>query len=119
MKKRINSFKAAITGVGEGLISQWNMRFHLMATCIVIASAFYFRVSTTEWCTLLLCCALVISFELVNTAIEKLCDYIQPEKDEKIRIIKDISAAAVLVSAVIAAVIGVIVFYPKVMGVFV
>lgn len=117
MKKRVNSFKVAFTGIAEGVASQWNLKFHFTATLVVIAAAAYFQLSTSEWCTLLLCCALVISLELLNTAIEKLCDYIEPNKNEKIRIIKDISAAAVLISAIAAAIIGAIVFYPKIMGV--
>lgn len=115
MKKRANSFKTAFTGLYEGLKSQWNFKFHLIAACVVIAFGFYFEVSKLEWCVLLLCCALVISLELINTAIELLCDFIEPNKNEKIRIIKDISAAGVLVSAIIAFVIGGIVFVPKVL----
>lgn len=112
MKKRANSFKAAFTGLYEGLKSQWNFKFHLLAACVVIALGFYFEVSKMEWCVLLLCCALVISLELINTAIELLCDFIEPSKNEKIRIIKDISAAGVLVSAIIALIIGILIFSP-------
>ena len=118
MKKRANSFKAAFTGLYEGLKNQWNFKFHLIAACVVIALGFYFEVSKTEWCVLLLCCAIVISLELINTAIELLCDFVEPNKNEKIRIIKDISAAGVLVSAIIALVIGGIVFVPKIIESF-
>jgi len=113
MKKRANSFKYAFIGTYEGLKSQWNFKFHLLAACVVIALGFYFEVNKIEWCILLICCALVISLELINTAIELLCDFVEPNKNEKIRIIKDISAAGVLVSAIIALVIGGIVFVPK------
>jgi diacylglycerol kinase (ATP) len=112
MKKRANSFKYAFIGIYEGLKSQWNFKFHLLAACVVIALGFYFEVSKMEWCVLLLCCALVISLELINTAIELLCDFIEPNKNEKIRIIKDISAAGVLVSAIIALVVGIIILIP-------
>ncbi|MDH4129227.1 MAG: diacylglycerol kinase family protein [Spirochaetota bacterium] len=118
MKKRINSFKAAFVGIREGFFSQWNIKFHLLATLIIIVVAVYFHVSAIEWSILLLCCSLVISFELINTALEKLCDYIEPNKNEKIRIIKDISAAAVLISAIGAAVIGGIIFFPKLLEFF-
>lgn len=112
MKKRANSFKYAFIGIYEGLKSQWNFKFHLLAACLVIALGFYFEVSKMEWCVSLICCALVISLELINTAIELLCDFVEPNKNEKIRIIKDISAAGVLVSAIVALVIGVIIFLP-------
>lgn len=118
MKKRANSFKYAFIGIYEGLKSQWNFKFHLLAACVVIALGFYFAVSKTEWCVLLICCALVISLELINTAIELLCDFIEPNKNEKIRIIKDISAAGVLVSTIVAAVIGGIVFVPRIAELF-
>ena len=118
MKKRANSFKYAFIGIYEGLKSQWNFKFHLLAACMVIALGFYFEVSKIEWCILLICCAIVISLELINTAIELLCDFIEPNKNEKIRIIKDISAAGVLVSAIVAAVIGGIVFVPRIAELF-
>lgn len=118
MKKRANSFRAAFVGLYEGLKNQWNFKFHLIAACLVIALGFYFEVSKIEWCILLLCCALVISLELINTAIELLCDFIEPNKNEKIRVIKDISAAGVLISAIVAAIVGGIVFVPKIIEKF-
>ena len=115
MKKRVNSFKAAFVGIAEAFKGQWNIKFHLIATVVAISMAFFFELRTGRFCIILLCCGLVISAELLNTAIEKLCDFIEPNKNEKIRVIKDISAAAVLVASIVSLVVGLIIFIPKIM----
>ncbi len=95
-------------------VEERNFRFHLCAAALVIYfGANFYSFSKGEWAALLLTCAAVISLEAVNTAIERLCDKICPEKDGKIKIIKDISAGAVLVTAIFAAVIGVIFFWDE------
>ena len=63
---------------------------------------------------MILCFALVISMELINTAIENMADFISPEHDRRIGKIKDLAAAAVLFSALMALVVGLIIFLPKV-----
>lgn len=112
MKKRIDSFRYAFRGVADGLREQVNFRIHLLCAILVIALSALLDLSRIEWCVILFCCGLVISLELLNTALEKLCDVVEPNRNEKIRVIKDISAAAVLVASAIALVIGVIVFWP-------
>lgn len=115
MKKRIDSFKYAFRGIAEGFREEVNIKIHLVAAIIAISMAFFFELRTGKFCIILLCCGAVISLELMNTAIEKLCDMIEPNKNDKIKVIKDISAAAVLVASVVSLIVGLMIFVPKIM----
>jgi diacylglycerol kinase len=79
---------------------------------VVTACGFYFHISAWEWCVLSICFALVICAELLNTAIERLCDAVKPERSDEIKFVKDASAGAVLFASVVAAIAGLIVFWP-------
>ncbi len=113
----MHPFFKSFTFAWNGLrvaFSQRNMRIHGICAILVIVLGFYFSISAIEWCVLLLCIALVIAAECLNTAIELISDFIQPQKDEKIKIIKDVAAAAVLICAVFSVIIGCIIFIPKI-----
>ena len=114
-KKLINSFKYAIEGFISSFTTERNMKIHVLATIIVIALGIYFKISVTEWCIIAIAIALVISAELFNTAIETLVDMVSPEKNPKAKLAKDISAAAVLATAIGAAVAGGIIFVSKIL----
>lgn len=90
-----------------------NFRIHVVATIIVIAVGLYFKLSITEWLAIIIVIGLVLLTELLNTTIENIADFISPERHEKIKTIKDIAAAAVLISAIVALVVGLLVFVPK------
>ena len=109
------SFLPAFKGIGIAFKSERNLRLHLIAVVFVTIISFALGISITEWLIILVLFALVISMELINTAIEKLSDVVQPEKDDRIGIIKDISAGAVLLSAIIALIIGFLIFIPKIL----
>ncbi len=79
----------------------------------VIISGFIFKVNEIEWMMLLLCIGLVIGAEMLNSALEKICDLVHKDFHPTIKIIKDVSAAAVLWLAIISAIIGIIIFLPK------
>ena len=72
-----------------------------------------YEISTLEWCIQLLAIGLVLAVEGLNTAVEKIADFIHPEYHKKIGVIKDVSAGAVTFAAVIAALIGFIIYIPK------
>ena len=114
MKDRIASFGYAFNGLKVAFREEPNFRIHLVAVILVIMAGIFLDVSRVDWAILLLTAALVIITELLNTAIENICDFIQPEQDVRIGRIKDVCAAAVLVSAIAAIVIAVIVFWPYV-----
>jgi diacylglycerol kinase len=79
---------------------------------LVSIAGYYFSINSQEWIAIVLCFSIVLALELVNTATEKLCDTLHPLQSEKIKLVKDILAAAVLVAAIGAAVVGLIIFLP-------
>jgi len=112
IKKRINAFRFAFNGIWQSFKSEAHLKILALAALLVIALAFYFHVSWAEWIILLMCCGFVISLELVNSAIEKLCNVFTTEHNPKIKYVKDVMAGAVLVASIMAFIIGIIIFYP-------
>lgn len=113
LKARIRSFKHAFKGVSNFFQTEHNALIHLVATVIVIAFGIWLSISRIEWIIIICMIGMVFTAELFNTAIEKLCDSITIEYNNKIKIAKDLSAAGVLIVALVAAIIGLIVFLPK------
>lgn len=91
-----------------------SIKIQFVIALIVTAFGFYFEISSTEWVVQVLAIGMVMGVEGVNTAIEKTCDYIQPNLDPKIGFIKDISAGAVMIVSVLASIVGLIIYIPKV-----
>lgn len=111
--KRLQSFIHAFNGLKLLFKEEHNAKIHLAAALLAVTFGFVLNVSATEWLVILLCIALVVSLELINSAIENLCDFVSPKKDVRIKNIKDLAAGAVLWSAILAFIIGVIIFVPK------
>lgn len=109
--KILRSFRYAYEGIKHALETQHNMRFHFCVSFFVLVLALFLGLSRTDMLFLLLAITLVIVSELMNTAIEKAVDLAMPELHPAAKIAKDSAAAAVLVSAVFAAVVGIAVFY--------
>lgn len=104
----------ALKGMLLLLRTESSIKIQVVIAVVVTAFGFYFQISTTEWILQLLAIGLVMGVEGLNTAIEKICDYIQPNMDPKIGVIKDISAGAVMIVSVIASIIGLIIYVPKI-----
>ena len=115
-KKLRNSFKYAFEGIGEAWKTEQNLKIHFVIMAIVIIAGLIFKISAMEWIICLLLFAIVISLELINTAIETTVDIAMPEINEKAKYAKDIAAGAVLFSAMISVVVGLIIFLPKIFG---
>jgi len=114
LKQRFKSFRYASHGILLGFRTQHNFRIHLAAFSLVIIAGIFFHISTLEWCLLLIVSAMVMCFELINSAIELLVDQVSPEYNEKAGMIKDLLAAAVMLSAIFAAAAGVLIFWKPV-----
>lgn len=114
MKKFIKSFYYAFQGIISSLKQEKNMKVHIIIMLIVIICGIIFKISKIEWIICIILFALVISLELVNTSIEKTVDLITQEKNEIAKIAKDVAAGAVLVAAIAAAIIGLLIFVPKI-----
>lgn len=118
MKNFLRSFKYALEGIFTGLKEEQNMKIHIAIMILVIIFGILLKISKIEWIICIALFGLVISMELINTAIENAVDLITKEKNEQAKIAKDVAAGAVLVSAIASAIIGLIIFVPKVISIF-
>jgi len=114
MKRFVYAFK----GIFAAFKTQRNFRIHIPVLLCVIAAGFLLKLNPAEWTLVLLAAGLVLSLELVNTAIESLVDLVSPGYDKKAGRIKDIAAGAVLIAAVVSVIIGLIIFLPKITALF-
>lgn len=113
LRARWRSFLFAFRGIKLLLLREPHMKIHFFATLLVIAAGLMIRLSSTEWAIIFIAIGIVCIAEALNTAVEHLCNLYSTEIDERIRVIKDISAGAVLIAAIIAVIIGCFVFVPR------
>ncbi len=113
ISQRLKSFTYAFSGLKILFKEEHNFRIHLAAAIIVVIGGFLSNISTVEWIAIVIAIGFVFTTEIINTSIENIADFISPAKHEKIKKIKDLAAAGVLVSAITAVIIGVIIFLPK------
>ena len=106
----------AISGIIQCIQKERNIKIHLVFMFLVIICGFLFRLSITEWLVCILLFGLVISLELVNTAIEAVVDLCTQEYHPLAKIAKDTASGAVLISAIASVVIGLIIFVPKILS---
>jgi diacylglycerol kinase len=109
----LRSFAIGAAGFLHALRSEQNMRIHCVIAAAVIAAGFFFQVAAWEWVALVFAIGLVLSAECLNTALERLADRVSPEKHPLLGQAKDCGSAAVLVLAATAAVVGGVIFGPK------
>ena len=110
MNRFFKSFQYAWQGLKLAMAEQRNLRFHSVIALLVVVLSFVLQISFIEWGIIIVCIGMVISAELFNSAIEKWVDVVSPERNKKAGDIKDISAAAVLILAIMAVIIGCIIF---------
>ncbi len=110
----LHSFTFAFSGILMMLRTQRNAQVHLFITSIVIVGGVFFGVSREEWLALVLAITLVLALEAVNTAIEAVVDLASPKIHPLAKRAKDTSAGAVLLGAIGAAIVGFIVFLPRI-----
>lgn len=116
LKKRINSFKYAFEGIIMTIRSETNMKIHLFVMILVIVAGVVLKLSAVQWKICIILFSLVIAGELFNTAIEAVVDMVMPEFHPKAKIAKDAAAGGVLVLAIGAAIIGLMIFIPKIIA---
>lgn len=109
MKYFLKSFVYAIHGIWFGVTDQLNLKVQIAVAILVIGAGFYYDITALEWCAILLCIALVLGLEMMNSAIENLVDLVTLERKPLAGKIKDISAGAVLLASVISVIVGLIV----------
>jgi diacylglycerol kinase len=114
----IKSFGWAFNGLKDCILHEKNFRIQYIIALLVVIAGIFFSISTAEWMIILICFAMVLSFEIINSAIEKLCDLVSPEFNLTIKKVKDMSASAVLLAAIISFIVGCIIFLPRIFLLF-
>ncbi len=114
IKKRIQSFGHAINGLKILIKEEHNARIHFFAAIVVVAAGFLLKILILEWIAIAFAIGFVITTEILNASVENVADFISPKYHNTIKKIKDLAAAAVLVSAITAFAIGMLVFIPKI-----
>lgn len=114
LRKRLISFRFAFNGIKKLIKNEHNARIHLVALIAVILLGIMLKIGLVEWIAISIVSGIVFVAELFNSAIEKLADFIEPNRNEKIGLIKDYCAGAVLVAALISVVVGGLIFIPKI-----
>lgn len=118
-QKFYQSFQTAFRGIITGLSCERNFQIHLVMAVITIFLMLFLGGTAIEWSLIILAIVAVMTLELVNTALEQLIDFLNPERHPTIKTAKDMLGGAVLVAAIGAAVIGVIIIIPKILDLFV
>lgn len=103
----------ALKGAIKLITTEHSVMVQFSIAILLIFAGFYFKISTTEWLFQTLAIGLVLSIEGLNTAVEKVADFIHPEYHQKIGFIKDIAAGAVFFAAMTAIAVGLIIYIPK------
>lgn len=119
IKKRLRSFRYAFAGLGVLFREEHNSWIHAVAASLAVISGFVFRIRPWEWIAVIIVIGMVFAAEIINSALERTADFVKEERDDRKRDIKDLGAAAVLVCAFAAAFVGIIVFLPKIIQLFV
>lgn len=120
----IKTVKRLAWGLKYALLGLWyivrverNARIHLVSAALVLTASLILGLSAGELAAIFFAVILVFLAEVLNTAIEKTLDLIEPEHNGQVAIIKDMAAGAVLVAAVGAVIVGVVIFWPYVIGI--
>ena len=113
LRARGQSFRYAYDGIISFFTTQHNAIIHFCFTMVAFIAALVFRISMNEWIALVMVIGFVWFAEIFNTAVEAMMDHLSPHKHPAVKYIKDVSAAAVLVAAITAFIVGSIIFLPK------
>ncbi|MBR9831196.1 diacylglycerol kinase family protein [bacterium] len=112
---RMQSFKYAFQGLITFFQKEHNGKIHLFCALLTVIVGIITQLSPLEWIVISFSISSVITTELINTSIEGIADFISPERNQAIKQIKDIAAAAVLITAISSAIAGGIIFIPKIL----
>jgi diacylglycerol kinase (ATP) len=110
---RLKSVSYALKGAIKLITTEHSIMVQFSLGILVTIAGFYFGITSTEWLFQTLSIGLVMSIEGLNTAIEKVADFIHPNYHERIGFIKDIAAGAVFFAAITAIIIGLIIYVPR------
>ena len=113
-KQRLRSFKFAFRGICTLIKETPNAQIHLVLAATALILGFMLKISTAEWMAIIIVSGAVLAFEAVNSSIEMLADFVSPTRSHRIKKVKDLAAAAVLLISMAALIVGIIIFAPKI-----
>lgn len=108
------SFGYAFKGIDDVVSNEPNMKIHVSVAILVVITAFLLKISMIEWIILVLLIGLVLAAEVINTTIENLVDMYTKDYNERAKVVKDTAAGTVLILAITSAIIGLMIFVPKI-----
>lgn len=114
IKRLKKSFSYAFKGIDDVVSNEPNMKIHVSVAILVVIMAFLLKISMIEWIILVLLIGLVLAAEIINTTIETLVDMYTKDYNERAKVVKDTAAGTVLILAITAAIIGLMIFVPKI-----
>ena len=114
----IKSFGYAFKGLYKVFREEQNLKIQTGASLIVIILGIYFKISRPEWVLLVIVISLVLTVEITNSAVERITDVLKPRINSYVKEIKDIMAAAVLLSSIAAVITGLFIFWPQLYKIF-
>ena len=115
----VTSLRHALRGLGLAFRTERSFRFQTILGCVSVLLAWALRISAIEWLCLAFVVGLVLVLELLNSSFERMVDLAKPRLDDAVRDLKDILAGAVLVAAMIAVLVGMVIFLPKLVALFI
>src|SRR4051812_27769278 len=116
LSRKIESVRYALKGIKIGFAEESNFQIQLALAVVSIILGYYLHISLIEWLFVISASGLVLTAELLNTALEELCDMLRSTHDPHVAKIKDLAAGGVLVASVAALLIGVVIFLPKLLA---
>lgn len=114
IKRLKKSFGYAFKGIDDVISNEPNMKIHVSVAILVVIMAFLLKISMIEWIILVLLIGLVLAAEVINTTIENLVDMYTKDYNERAKVVKDTAAGTVLILAITSAIIGLMIFVPKI-----
>ena len=118
MSSFINNVKFANAGIRYFFQTERNGRIQAIVSCMILFASWFFGINRIEWILVIFCIALIVSLEMVNTALERVCAMLSTEYHPMVKIIKDVAAGAVWWASIFCIIIGIIIFMPYVIEFF-
>ncbi|MCD4694155.1 diacylglycerol kinase family protein [bacterium] len=112
ISRLIKSFRYSIKGLIKTWREEQNLQIQSIIALLVLFLAFYFRITSIEWALLIFSISLVLTVELINSAVERITDILKPRINGYVKEIKDIMAGAVLLISIMSVVVGFLIFFP-------
>lgn len=113
---RMKGAKYAIKGALILIKTESSIQAQFFVAILLTCAGFYFDISSTEWMFQILAIGIIMSIEGINTAVEEIADFIHPDFNHKIGLIKDIAAGAVFIAALAGLIIGLFIYVPKIIA---